>query len=81
LPTRQFNCPPCIKSKKPSCQIPSWIKPPCDGLLINKSYILLSVSKIGMKCFNCPPKYLCFDASSCHFVSVNDEAIKREPNR
>ena len=32
LPERQFNCPPCMQSEKSSCQIPSWMKPPCDGL-------------------------------------------------
>jgi hypothetical protein len=32
LPERQFNCPSCIKSEKTPCQIPSWMKPPCDGL-------------------------------------------------
>lgn len=32
LPERQFNCPACIQSEKSSCQIPSWVKPPCDGL-------------------------------------------------
>ena len=33
-----------------------------------------------MKCFNCPPKYLCFDTSSCHFVNV-DEEMKRNCHR
>jgi hypothetical protein len=36
LPERQFNCPSCIQSEKPSCQIPAWITPPCDGLYINE---------------------------------------------
>ncbi|CAF1219283.1 unnamed protein product [Rotaria sp. Silwood1] len=63
LPERQFNCPSCIKSEKSPCQIPSWMKPPCDGV----------------KCFNCPPKYLCLDASSCHFVNI-DEKIKGKSN-
>jgi len=31
LPERQFNCPPCEQLKKSTCQIPSWVKPPCDG--------------------------------------------------
>ncbi|UJR38367.1 hypothetical protein I4U23_031037 [Adineta vaga] len=61
LPERQFNCPSCVQSKKTQCQIPSWAKPPCDGI----------------KCFNCPPKYLCFDTSSCQFVNF-DEDIKHK---
>ncbi|CAF1646772.1 unnamed protein product [Adineta ricciae] len=54
LPPRQFNCPSCVKPKTSSCQIPSWMKPPCDGV----------------KCFNCPPKYLCLDTDSCRFENV-----------
>jgi hypothetical protein len=35
VPKQQFNCSSCIKSEKSSCQIPSWVKPPCDGLYTN----------------------------------------------
>jgi len=43
LPERQFNCPSCIKSEKSSCQIPSWIKPPCDGSYKNLTSHLLYI--------------------------------------
>lgn len=39
LPERQFNCPACIQFKKSSCQIPSWVKPPCDGLFVYSLFI------------------------------------------
>lgn len=32
-----------------------------------------------MKCFNCPPKYLCFDESNCHFANI-DKEIKPKSN-
>ena len=35
LPQRQFNCPSCMQSEKPKCQIPAWVTPPCDGLYKN----------------------------------------------
>ncbi|CAF3871191.1 unnamed protein product [Adineta steineri] len=65
LPERQFNCPPCIQSKKSSCSIPSSVKPPCDG----------------MKCFNCPPKYLCFDVNMCHFANDDDKVILKQESK
>ncbi len=42
--------------------------------------VYLVFIKIGMKCFNCPPKYLCFDTSGCQFVNVDDDEMKQKSN-
>ena len=77
LQERQFNCPPCSKSDQQPCRIPPWIQAPCDGLHRVSFLAWSDLSSIGVKCFNCPPKYLCFDSSSCQLVS-GKPAIKTD---